>query len=390
MISLVRKLGTVVCAALLMTSACKDKDGNKNAKPKVTDPTKVGTGSSTGAGTGEPVKQPEPVKAKTQDELAAWYKACWQAWSIKAWDTFAECYAEHATSESAGTPKTTGRAAIIASAKETAKPWPDLSGELQLVLVNGHHILGIALLRGTHTAPFKLPDLVIPPSNKKFGYLFAHLVEVDDKGQVVKEWGFADTGTLMGQLGVNPEPHRPAMAEGWADKPTILARNDATEKANLALFASGVEAFNKHENKALVAMSADDLVWSELAMPKDLDKKAMARNLDTMWKGFSDAKLTPAVSFSGGDYVVAVSTLAGTNDGVMKEMHLDKSGKKMAVTALELQQYKDGKLAKGWLFYDGGQLAMQLGLGAAPAGDKKAQPGKGDSKSEAPRPPANP
>jgi predicted ester cyclase len=354
----VLSIGSLVCVGLLAASvvACKDKDGNK-AKPKAAD--------AAVAPPTEPVKSPV-VKAPSQDELAAWYRDCWSQWNAQAWDKFGPCYDEKAVSELPGTPSTNGRAAIVASAKETRTPWPDLSGELELVLVNGKYIFGVALLRGTHTAPFKLPTMEIPASNKKFGYLFAHLVEVNDQGKVVHEWGFFDTGTLMGQLGVNPNPHRPAIGEGWAEKPTVVAKNDATEKANLDVYMKMIEAYNAHDAKAMGALFADELVWSETGWPVDQDKKALTKNLESMWKGFSDAKLTPGLSFAAGDYVLGVNTLSGTNDGVSKEMGLNKTGKKMELSTLEVDQYKDGKLVKGWLFYDGGQVAMQLGLGAAP------------------------
>jgi predicted ester cyclase len=351
-------IGSLACAALLATSAvaCKDKGGKKE-KPAPVD--------AAVAPVKEPVKEPV-VKAPTQDELAAWYKDCWSQWNAQAWDKFAACYDEKAVSEAPGTPATTGRDAIVTSAKETRTPWPDASGELQLVLVNGKYVFGVALLRGTHTAPMKLPTMEIPASNKKFGYLFAHLIEVNDAGKVVHEWGFFDTGALMGQLGVNPSPHRAAISEGWAEKPTVVAKNDAIEKANLDAHMKLLEAYNAHDIKAMQAGMADGVVWSEAAMPTDSDKKAMAKMLPGFWKAFSDAKLTPGLSFAAGDYVVAVNTLSGTNDGVSKEMGLNKTGKKMEITALQVDQYQDGKLVKGWLFYDGGQAAMQLGMGAAP------------------------
>jgi predicted ester cyclase len=82
-------------------------------------------------------------------------------------------------------------------------------------------------------------------------------------------------------------------------------------------------------------------------------------------------KITPTSVWGAGDYVVATGKIAGTNDGDMKAMKLKKTGKKVDMSWLEIDRFKDGKLAEGWLFYDGMAFANQLGLVPPPGAKDK-------------------
>ena len=51
----------------------------------------------------------------------------------------------------------------------------DVSGEPQLILVNGEHVASVLLLKGTNSGPLPGPGgAVLPATNKKFGVLIAH------------------------------------------------------------------------------------------------------------------------------------------------------------------------------------------------------------------------
>ena len=58
-----------------------------------------------------------------------------------------------------------------------------------------------------------------------------------------------------------------------ADKPmmpleTVVAKDDANEKRNLENATKGLDAFNKHDTKAMGDMLADNATWSEIGAPK--------------------------------------------------------------------------------------------------------------------------
>ena len=73
------------------------------------------------------------------------------------------------------------------------------------------------------------------------------------------------------------------------------------------------------------------MTWSEQPQPKDVTKKELMTELPAMWKGFSDLKFTVTDSWAAGDYVAALETFDGTNDGDLPMMHVKKTGKKVSL-----------------------------------------------------------
>src|SRR5262245_42294053 len=104
-----------------------------------------------------------PPPVKTPDERVAFYLDCWRRFNDKNWDAFQNCYTEQAMSETVDSAQGMrhNRAAIIEFEKADAAPFPDRRGEVKLVLVNGSHLAGIAVLTGTNDGP--LPG---PPDGK--------------------------------------------------------------------------------------------------------------------------------------------------------------------------------------------------------------------------------
>jgi predicted ester cyclase len=369
---------SVLCAALLVTAVgCNKKKQDDKAKADM-EAAKAAEKAKTEAPPPEPPKPPE-VKPMTSEELAARYNECWGFFNAKDWDKFKGCYADDATGEmvDSGMPTLNGANDVVEKgAKMGATAFPDMKGELQLTLVNGKNVVGVALITGTNSGPMMGPGGEMPATNKKIGYLFGHVVQFNEQNKVAKEWAFDEQLTPMGQLGLSPMPVRPVMEQGAAEKQTVIAKDDDTERANVELYKKTVEAFNKHDGKALGALLDDKVVWSEVAMPKDMNKKEMTQGLTGMWKGFSDLKIEPVNVWGAGDYVVSVAKMTGTNDGDVPMMKLKKSGKKVDVTFLEIDKIAGGKVTNAWLFYNNMAFATQLGLmpppGAKGAGDKAA------------------
>ena len=195
----------------------------------------------------------------TAEQSIDWYKKCWELFNAKAWDSFQNCYAPDATSESvdSGQPPARGRAAIIETAKATVAPNPDVHGELQLMLANGENLLSVALWKGTHTAPMPGPGgQSIPATGKRFGFLMAHTVELDaGRTAVQADADYVEVATLLGQLGLSKAPVRKAMESGAAAPTVVIAKNDEAEAKNVAAVQAQLEAFNKHDVAGLADAS---------------------------------------------------------------------------------------------------------------------------------------
>ena len=168
-------------------------------------------------------KAPEPANAPaspsaptppTAGERVAWYQDCWRLYNTKAWDRFANCYATSAESDQvdSGQPPARGRDAIVAATKPFVTAFPDVAGRPQVILVNGNQLASIHVLTGTHTGPLAAGGgKPLDATGKPIGMYFGHALEMDPAtNSVIREWGFAENGTLMSQLGVSKAPARPA------------------------------------------------------------------------------------------------------------------------------------------------------------------------------------
>lgn len=319
-----------------------------------------------------PAPAPKPTPPPTPPPMTAeqsvdWYKNCWELFNSKAWDSFQNCYTPDATSESvdSGQPPAKGRAAIIEAAKATTAPNPDVRGDLQLMLASGNHLVSVALWKGTNTADMPGPGgKTIPATGKKFGFLMAHTVELDaGRTAAQADADYVEVGTLLGQLGISKARVRKAIDAGAAAPTVVIAKNDEAEADNVAAIQAQLEAFNKHDLKALAATMTDSYVLHEIALPSDTDKKKSLVSLADLFKGFGDVKLNASQVFGAGDYVVVVGSFDGTNTGPLPDMGLKKKTDKHVVTRfLEIFRLEKGKLAEDWLFYNGAAFAAQLGI----------------------------
>jgi steroid delta-isomerase-like uncharacterized protein len=312
------------------------------------------------------------AKPMTGDELGKRFVQCWGFYNDAKWDDFKGCYANDATSETPGTdmPKMVGAGAIADDTKTVKTAIPDDKGENLLVLVNGHNVVGVTKTYGTNSGVWKTPMGDMPPSNNKVGIFFAQQMELGDDGKVKHEWDWFDLATIMGQMKPDPKhPVRAPMEKAPMATEIVVAKDDATEKANVETAKKLAEAFSKHDVKAVGDLLADDAVWSEQSMPKDETKKELLENEPKFWKAFSDMKITPDKVWAAGDYVAATGTMEGTNDGDLPMMGLKKTGKHVSVPHLVVFKLKDGKIKNAWLFSQGIAFASQLGM--MPPTDKK-------------------
>ena len=377
------KLGLACAVLALATGGCgkQQHDGSGTAtgsgaatKTKTTTGTTPGTATTATAAPDAAVAAAPPLPI-TQDQLSTRYGQCWGYFNGGVWDLYRGCYADDAVWE--GPPLTTGADAIVGFARGFRTGFPDSTAEQQLTLIHGTTVVSITLLRGTNTAPMPGPDgTPQPPNGKQMGLMVAHLVDVDAAGKITREAMVQDNASLLGQLGALPAgvPFRAVVSEGWPAQQIVLARADVLEETNVAAYAKGVEAFNKHDLKAVAAGMTDDLVWSEASMPRDQSRAEMIKGLTGMWAGFSDMKQTPAWTWGAGEYVVSRGTMTGTNDGKSPIPGVARTGKKLDVPYVEVDHFRAGKVDKAWLFFDGTVVSEQLGLGSPPPAPTAAKP----------------
>lgn len=365
---------TLTTLGLLVLASCQQQPAAAPPPPPPPPPPVTPAPVETTAAT--PPVAPAPPPA-TGAERARWFQECWVAFNVKDWAKFGPCYSDHATSEEvdAGKPAANGRAEILKMVQGQSAEAPDQVGDIQLLLVNGNNIAAVGHLKGTNTGPIPTPGGEIPATKKKFGFLMGHVVDSTEDGRAVAHDRFyIDGATFMGQVGLAKMPHRKVMDKGWAEKPVVLATGSDVEKANLAAAPKMLEAFNKHDIAGLLALMADDVVFSEAASPVDyVGKKAVEKSYKDMFKAFSDVKLEITRSWAAGDYLVWEGSFVGTNDGAMPSGGINKpTGKKVSARFLEIDKLYGGKLKNIWIFDNGMSFAAQLGLLPPPPPPKAA------------------
>lgn len=323
-------------------------------------------------------EEPKPVPLTAEQKIKA-YQEGWAAFNAKDFAKFQGMWAENATSEVMDMgPPLTGPAAITETgAKGFASGFPDATIEPQLTLINGNNVMGVVLVRGTNSGTYASPMGSVPPTGKKVGFLAAQSLELNDWGKAVKEVKAYDGGTVAGQLGLLPTPHRKALEAAWSDKPIVVASGSETEKTNLAAFNKEIDGFNKHDATVALGSAAEDIVFSDLSLPADrTGKKEALKGTEEMFKAFPDAKLELKSAWAAGDYVVATGTWSGTNTGDMPSMKLKKTGKPVSVHFVEIDKFVGGKTKNVWLFMNGPAFAAQLGLLPPNGAEPKAKDGK--------------
>ena len=322
---------------------------------------------------GEPPKReaaseaPPAAKVLTATERAAWYQECWARFNGRAWDQFRACYADTVQSEQvdSGHPAARGIEAAMAVSRGFAETFPDLKGTGELVLVNGDAIVSIYVLHGTHTGALLGPDgQSVPATGKPVGLRQAHRIRMDALGsKVVEEEFYADTGTMMAQLGLNPMPARPVATSAAAAPTVVIAAGTPAELSNVDQLRAQMAAYNSHDAKGVDAYNAPDLVYHDMSMPSDQTARECLAGTQDMFKAFPDVKLVPLSAWGAGSYVVVAGRFEGTNKGPMPAMGIKKpTGKAVSARYLDIARWENGKIKEEWLFYDGMVMATQLGL----------------------------
>lgn len=343
-------------------------------KPKEGKAPDIGSASNTmgSAGSGSAVAAPE---AKLEGKaLADRYLECTGFINAAKWDDFkTKCLSkDYKAHQADGEDLGADQALEWFKSQHTA--FPDMKMQPQLVLVDGRNILSVSLITGTHTGTLKGPMGEVPATNKKIGQLMFHRLTIDDENRASEEWAYFDPATMASQLGLLPKeapPMRPAMDKGMDGAPVIVvAADDAKEKANLEAWQKSLAAFQSKKAADYMAFYTDDAVESDQAGEKDhKGKKDIQAGSEMFHKAFPDLKIETPDTFAAGDYVVAMGTFTGTNDGPLGPMKPTK--KKITGEFAEVVKMKDGKVAELWRFRNGMAMAMQLGLMGPPAEPKK-------------------
>lgn len=366
--------------------ACGGSDENQTPKTPATPVATAATPAPTTPATAEaPKEEPKPKEslADLQQKTMKAYTAAMNAHDAKA---LAALYADSGVVKMGGAPDLTGRDAIATSYGKLFEAFKDYTTAPTRVVVKNDVVVVEWTFNGTHTG-----DLWgVKASEKKVGLQGVDVFWFSPEGQIKEQHVYYDGATIFSQIGMSKQKARsiPAMPTG---APQVLKSTDSPDEAkNTDVMKTMSTAMDAKKEADFVGTMADTVEWDDMTQPVTSKGKNDAKKfLKEFSTGFSDAKTTTTNSWAAGDVVVTENTWTGTHKGSFFGMPATK--KSVTVKNIDIGQFKDGKLVKGWGYSNGADFAMQLGLipkpgdakGAPPAGDKK--PAAGDKKPADPK-----
>lgn len=322
--------------------------------------------------------------------------------AINAHDSkkLASFYTENATVKIAGMPADlTGRDAIAKHWDEIFKAFGDVKTMSSRVWMKGDVVVVEWGWTGKHSNEFP-PG--VKATEKPVGAMGVDVMWFTPEGLIKEQHTYHDMGTVMSQIGVSKQKGRPVPTLGSA--PTIVAStNSPDETKNVETAKKMFGAFEKKSEADFLGNATDDIAWDDMTMPETMKGKAAGKKFfGEMTKAFPDVKVDNTNVWGIGDFVIAEGTMSGTHKGAF--MGIQPTKKSINLHGIDIVQFKDGKVVKGWSYANGGEMMMQLGLlpppGAKPAdakagaktdakpADPKAAPAKTDAKPAAPATPA--
>ncbi|MGH2747333.1 MAG: ester cyclase [Actinomycetota bacterium] len=126
-------------------------------------------------------------------------------------------------------------------------------------------------------------------------------------------------------------------------------------------------AWNRRDFDAMVKDLAQDCIFEDMGRGLSVKGPEEFRAWAADWaKAFSTAKLDPEY-IDGGEWSIARFTVTATNDGPMGPM--PATGKAVTMSFCEVAHVNDeGKMDRGYVYYDSLSILVQAGLVEPPSG----------------------
>jgi steroid delta-isomerase-like uncharacterized protein len=301
-----------------------------------------------------PAPTPKPPMIEMQKKNAAAFLAAFNAHDAKG---MAAAYAPDGVSAAAGPGgwmEMKGREAIEKGNADLFVGYPDAKMSAERFFADKDVVVVQWVMTGTNNGDF----MGQKATKKPIGFHGVSVLWFNDDGVVKKEHAYYDVPTIMSQQGNAPKG-TPKMRAA-ATLPTGDAQwiTPADEK-NVAAYKAEMEAFGKHDPKALLANASDDFMMTDYSSPADVKgKPANIKEMGNLFKAFPDMTGTCDNLWGFGDAVICEMSAGGTMKGSM--MGMKPTNKPVTVHRLEIEWYKDGKANKMEAYMNGMEPASQM------------------------------
>jgi steroid delta-isomerase-like uncharacterized protein len=372
-----RKVSFAIAVGFVL-SACGG--GEDAAKPPQAPQTPVAT-APTPTETAAPAPAPAPAPQKSLAELQKeTMQGLGQAMNARDAKKIASFYTESAVMKHPGAPDVNGRDAIAAHWQKMFDAFSNTKGGVSRVWMKGDVVVTEWAWTGKNTGEL----MGMKATEKDVGMTGVSVAWFSPEGLIKEEHAYSDGGTMMSQLGVSKQKARPIPTVPSGPPQVFSSNNAADEAKNVEAANKMFAAFEKKSEADFVAGADDKLEWDDMTQPEtSKGKEAAKKYFKAMTAAFPDAKTTTTNVWGVGDFVIAEGTFSGTHKGPL--FGIPATQKPVTMHALDIIQFKDGKVVKGWSYGNSAEWMMQLGLMKEP-GAKKDD--KAPAKPAAPAAPA--
>ncbi len=238
--------------------------------------------------------------------------------------------------------------------------FPDARLSTVRLYAAGHVALWEWIVRGTNTGDF----MGHAATKKPIGYHGVSLLSFGDDGLVRRETMYFDLGTVLGQLGLGSKKWKTRAADATTPvvEEMLVDHEGPEDVAELTAFYA---ALDHRDDKALTALTTDDLVLSAAAMPADRSKKEVLKSMPDAAKAFPDAKTETLACFRFGPELAACETAwSATWKG--PAMGMKPTGKRGVVHGIDIVRFAGSKIAKVTSFSNSAEMLSSFEANEAP------------------------
>jgi steroid delta-isomerase-like uncharacterized protein len=278
-------------------------------------------------------------------------------------------YTDGATLKVAGLPDMTGKDAIGQTWQRLFDAFPDFKTGASRVWVKNDIAVMEWAMTGTHQGEL----FGIKGTEKKVGVQGCDVIWFTPEGQIKEHHTYYDGGTILSQIGVSPQKVRAIPAVPAS--PQMITGNSPDEAKNADMVKATMTAMDTKKEADFLANVSDTVEYDDMTQEKTSKGKAEAKKFfKEFTTGFPDSKTTFPTTITVGDWVITENQWTGTHKGSFFGMPATK--KTVNMRGVDIFQFKDGKMVKGWSYSNSADFMQQLGKmqkpGAAKAADPKA------------------
>ena len=127
-----------------------------------------------------------------------------------------------------------------------------------------------------------------------------------------------------------------------------------------------MEAWNRKDANALLALMTDDIAYDDPALPATVHGKEGVRAFtDTCWRAMPDMSFTEPMGMfvaQEGARIVAPWHMSATFTGPLDPPGFAPTGDRIEVDGVDVWELRDGLVCRYWAYYDNMDIGRQIGL----------------------------